>query len=71
MKIPLTRRELLLKCAALGSLTLAPSLSLGEAVASWQQQGQAKSKPTSWDEIGPFYKRAAPQETHLRLPGDA
>src|SRR5438105_9647143 len=71
MKIPLTRRELLLKCAALGSLTLAPSLSLGEAVASWQQQGQAKSKPTSWDEIGPFYKRAAPQEAHLRLTGDA
>ena len=63
----LTRRDVLLKCAALGSLAVAPSLSLAETIAAWQEQGR---KATAWDEIGPFYKRDAPQSAHLRAPGD-
>ena len=63
----LTRRDLLLKCAALGSLAVVPSLSLAETIALWEEQA---SKPTAWDEIGPFYKRQAPQTAHLRAPGD-
>ena len=63
----LTRRDVLLKCAALGSLVVVPSLSLAEDIA--RRDGQAR-KPTAWDEIGPFYKRAAPQTAQLRAPGD-
>lgn len=63
----LTRRDVLLKCAALGSLTVVPSLSPAETIALWQQQDR---KATAWDEIGPFYKRNAPQTAHLRAPGD-
>ena len=62
----LTRRDVLLNCAALGSLAVAPSFSLAETIAVWQEQGH---KATAWDEIGPFYKRDAPQNAHLRAPG--
>jgi protocatechuate 3,4-dioxygenase beta subunit len=65
----LTRRDLMLRCAALGSLTLAPGLSVSEAIAGWEGQ-KTPLKPTAWDELGPFYKREAPRTTHLRKPGD-
>src|SRR5215467_7265377 len=67
---PLTRRDLLLKCAAMGSLTLAPSLSLAESITRWEQQERAGRKPTPPNDIGPFFKSNAPQNTHLRAPGD-
>jgi protocatechuate 3,4-dioxygenase beta subunit len=66
----LTRRDLLFKCAALGSLTVIPSLSLSEAAWAWQQHDQSARKPTAWDEIGPFYKRDAPQTLQLQRRGD-
>src|SRR5204863_8032254 len=65
---PLSRRDLLLKCDAMGVLAAAPSLSLAEAIAAWQPA--PTRKPTPWNEIGPFYKRAAPQNAHLRAAGD-
>jgi protocatechuate 3,4-dioxygenase beta subunit len=65
----LTRRDLLFKSAALGSLCVIPSLSLADAVGAWQGQENAR-KPTAWDEIGPFYKRDAPRAAQLRRPGD-
>jgi protocatechuate 3,4-dioxygenase beta subunit len=67
----LSRRELLLKSATLGSLTLAPSLTLDEALWAWQQSEKNPKKPTPWNEIGPFYKRGAPHRAQLRRPGDA
>ncbi len=66
----LTRRDLLFKSAALGFLSVAPSLSLAEAIGAWQRQGEDARKPTAWDEIGPFYKRDAPHVAQLRRPGD-
>src|SRR5438045_2608210 len=66
----LTRRELLLKCAATGALTLAPALSFEEAAWAWHQSEQTPRKPTPWNEIGPFYKREAPHSAQLRRPGD-
>jgi len=66
----LSRRELLLKCAAVGSLTVIPSLSFDEAVWAWQQSDEKPRKPTPWNEIGPFYKREAPHSAQLRRPGD-
>lgn len=66
----LTRRELLLKSAALGSLSLIPGLSFEEALWAWQRSEQKPHKPTPWNEIGPFYKRNAPESAQLRRPGD-
>jgi protocatechuate 3,4-dioxygenase beta subunit len=66
----LTRRDLLLKSAAMGSLSVVPSLSLAEAISGWQRQEEDPRKPTTWDEIGPFYKRDAPHVAQLRRPGD-
>jgi catechol 1,2-dioxygenase len=64
-----TRRDLLLKCAALGVLKLAPPLSL-ETVALAQERSAESRKPTPWNEIGPFYKRKAPDNPKLREPGE-
>ena len=65
----LSRRDLLLKCAALGALTLAPDVTIADALA-WGNPQNANRKPTPWNEIGPFYKRKAPHEAHLQAPGD-
>jgi protocatechuate 3,4-dioxygenase beta subunit len=64
----LSRRELLSKCAALGALTVGSSLALADVLDAWQQQ--ETRKPTAWNELGPFYKKAAPRGTHLRVPTD-
>jgi protocatechuate 3,4-dioxygenase beta subunit len=70
-KSPLTRRDSLLQCAALGSLKIAPWLGLTQAVSALQAQEQKQPrKPTPWNEIGPFYKRLAPNQANLRAPND-
>ena len=69
----LNRRDLLLKCAALGSLRIGAPLALADSLAAWERaedQAQASRKPTTWGELGPFYKRKAPQNPHLRSAGD-
>jgi protocatechuate 3,4-dioxygenase beta subunit len=66
----LSRRDLLLKCAALGALTVAPGLSLQEALAWGDPQDAGSRAPTPWNEIGPFYKRDAPHHAQMRVPGD-
>lgn len=70
----LSRRDTLLKGAALGALKLiAPALGLSEAVtafASGEQAFTERRAPTQWNEIGPFYKRLAPPNVHLRAPND-
>jgi catechol 1,2-dioxygenase len=65
-----TRRDLLLKCAALGSLKIAPPLSL-ETVAIAKEPSAGSRKPTPWNEIGPFYKRKAPNYPTLRQPAES
>jgi protocatechuate 3,4-dioxygenase beta subunit len=67
----LSRRDSLLQCAALGALQLAPWLGLTGAVSALEaQERNAAEKPTQWNEIGPFYKRLAPNEAMLRRPSD-
>lgn len=66
----LSRRDLLWKCAALGSLTAAPGLGLGASIEAWEQQENAPRRPTPWNEIGPFYKRKAPVNGQLRMKSD-
>ncbi len=65
-----TRRDLLLKCAALGVLKIVPPLSLG-TLALAQERSARSRKVTPWSEIGPFYKRKAPNNPKLRQPGEA
>jgi protocatechuate 3,4-dioxygenase beta subunit len=64
------RRDMLLQCAALGGLRITPLLGLAEAAAAFEQQTQPRLKETAWNEIGPFYKRLAPDNPMLRRPGD-
>jgi len=66
------RRDLLLRCAALGGVKIAAGLGLAEAAEAFEQQERREAlKETAWNEIGPFYKRLAPQSAILRRPGDA
>jgi protocatechuate 3,4-dioxygenase beta subunit len=65
-----SRRDLLFKCAAAGVLTVAPPLSL-QSIALAQERSPGSPKPTPWNEIGPFYKRKAPNNLKLREPGEA
>lgn len=67
---PLTRRDSLLRCVALGALKLAPSLTLPAAVSLLEAQERRPKKPTPWNEIGPFYKRLAPNQAQLRSAGE-
>ena len=68
MKIhQLSRRDSLFQCAAIGALRIAPWLGLTAAVGTLDAQEQtAPRKPTPWNEIGPFYKRLAPNHAQLR-----
>jgi protocatechuate 3,4-dioxygenase beta subunit len=69
----LSRRDLLLKCAALGSLRIAAPLGLAESLAAFEaaeQQEPEPRRPTPWSELGPFYKRKAPSNPHLRMSAD-
>jgi len=47
---------------------LVAPLSLADAIEAF---GGQERKPTQWNEIGPFYKRGAPNVSRLRAPGDA
>jgi protocatechuate 3,4-dioxygenase beta subunit len=67
------RRDLLLKCAALGGLRVAAPLTLAQSLMAFEtaEQELTPRRATPWGELGPFYKRKAPGDAHLRRPGDA
>ncbi|HMK28157.1 MAG TPA: hypothetical protein VK473_00630 [Terriglobales bacterium] len=65
----LSRRELLERCLAFGAVTLAGSLSPSLAAAVWEQHERSMA-PTPSCELGPFYKRLAPNAVNMRHPGD-
>jgi protocatechuate 3,4-dioxygenase beta subunit len=64
------RRDILQKCLTLGSLTILSSSSATELIVAWEEREKLVRKPTPWNELGPFYKKQAPQSTSLRAPGD-
>ena len=66
----LTRRAILHKCLALGSLTVASSFSAEAMFAVLQEREKQLRKPTPPNSLGPFYKRLAPRGDMLRAPGD-
>jgi len=66
----LSRRELLYKCMALGVVKLGASLSPASAVESWIRAEKTKRRATPVDQLGPFYKKGAPNAAMLRAAGD-
>ena len=65
-----TRRAILHKCLALGSLTIVSSFSAETMFAAFQDHEKQLRKPTPPNSLGPFYKRLAPTTAILRAPGD-
>jgi protocatechuate 3,4-dioxygenase beta subunit len=68
MPTPLSRREILQKSLALGSLVIVSSHVPAAMLYALEQNEHRK--PTPPNELGPFYKRLAPDTVHLRAPGD-
>ncbi len=66
----LTRRDILQKCAALGSVLIASQASPEGMLAAFQDREKQIRKPTPPNALGPFYKRLAPVNDVLRAPGD-
>jgi protocatechuate 3,4-dioxygenase beta subunit len=66
----LTRRDVLRKCVALGSVLVASHFSSESLLAALQEREKQVRKPTPPNTLGPFYKRLTPLNSVLRLPGD-
>lgn len=66
--MPLSRRDLLAKCMALGVVTSTANLLPAALAEAWE--GNETRKPTPLAELGPFYKRRAPDSNILREHGD-
>lgn len=64
----LSRREILERCVALGVLSAAAPMSGSALVSLWEAREQCH--PTPPNELGPFYKRKAPESRNLRIAGD-
>ena len=64
----LSRREVLQKCVALGSITLIASQGSAAMLLAFEEK--ELRKPTPPNALGPFYKKRAPQTAMLRASGD-
>ncbi len=65
-----TRREMLEKCIAGGTLAAGIPMSQTRLLALWQQKEAHAPRRTAENEIGPFFKKGAPPSTTLRADGD-
>ena len=68
MSTPFSRREILQKSLALGTLVIASSHGPSAMLHALEQSEERK--PTPPNDLGPFYKRLAPETTSLRVAGD-
>jgi protocatechuate 3,4-dioxygenase beta subunit len=66
----LTRREILEKCIALGSVAIASSFPASAMLDAFGQLEARIRRPTPPNELGPFYKKRAPETAMLRAAGD-
>ena len=66
----LTRRDILHKCFALGSVAIASQFSPEAMLAAFQEHEKQLRNPTPPNALGPFYKRLTPMNNMLRAPGD-
>jgi protocatechuate 3,4-dioxygenase beta subunit len=66
----LNRRDLLLKCMALGVVRLSVGLKPVMAAEAWLKAESTARPATPIDQLGPFYKKGAPNTTILCSPSD-
>ena len=66
-----TRRDILHKCVAFGSVVIASQFSPEAMLAAFREREKQFRKPTPSNTLGPFYKRLTPVNAFLRAPGDA
>ena len=66
----LTRRDVLHKCVALGSVAIASQFSPEAMLAAFQEHEKQLRNPTPPNALGPFYKRLTPLNSTLCAPGD-
>lgn len=66
----LSRREMVEYCIVKGGLVAAVPMSASSLFALWQKGEAQAHKPTSTEVLGPFYKKGAPNQADLRIPGD-
>jgi protocatechuate 3,4-dioxygenase beta subunit len=66
----LNRRDLLYKCMALGVVKLGAGLSPALAVDAWLRAEKTARSATPIDQLGPFYKKGAPNTAILCSAGD-
>ena len=64
----LSRREILQKCLELGSVTLMASHGSAAMLLAFEEK--ELRKPTPANELGPFYKKRAPETAMLRASSD-
>ncbi len=62
----LNRRNVLQKCLALGSVSIASRFSAKEMLAAFQEHEIQHRNPTPPNTLGPFYKRLTPVNDVLR-----
>lgn len=66
-----TRRQMLENCIVRGSLLAgAATLSQSQLLAFYEQGEAQANKPTSTEVLGPFFRKGAPNNTTLRIPGE-
>jgi catechol 1,2-dioxygenase len=66
----LNRRDLLYKCIAIGVVKLGTGLSPSSAIDGWLWAESVPRRATPIDQLGPFYKKGAPDSAVLCAPGD-
>jgi protocatechuate 3,4-dioxygenase beta subunit len=60
-----------MRALAFGSLRVASDIGMIAGISALEaQERHASLKPTQWNEIGPFYKRLAPNKRNLRESND-
>jgi protocatechuate 3,4-dioxygenase beta subunit len=68
--MPLSRRDLVAKCMALGVLTSTSNFLPSALAEAWEQKETLRKPTPAGGGLGPFYKRLAPSTNMLREPGD-
>jgi protocatechuate 3,4-dioxygenase beta subunit len=66
----LTRRGLLERCAVFGALSFAIPTTISQLAEAWESAEMKKLSPTPRCELGPFYRRGAPNTAHMRTEQD-
>ena len=61
------RRDFLEKCIVRGLLVGAAAVSQTRLLAAWEEAQAKARKPTAPDDLGPFYKKGAPNKANLRV----